>query len=131
MSSFRSYLYAGLLLAVVGWGGLALLILFVYPTVGPRWLFFFLLTLALCGTALPVIAYLHRRFPSEPPVDWDTILRQVIWVGAFGNLLAWLQLGRVLTLPLTFFLALGFFLIEFLLRLRERSRWQPREKRNE
>ncbi|MCD4672032.1 MAG: hypothetical protein K8R77_05145 [Anaerolineaceae bacterium] len=127
MSSFRTYLYAGLLLAVVGLGGLSLLIFFMYPTLGPRWLFFFMLTLALCGIALPAVAYLHRRFPSDPPADWDTILRQVIWVGTYGSLLSWLQLGRVLTLPMAFFLALGFILIEFLVRLRERSRWQPRE----
>jgi hypothetical protein len=131
MSSYRSYLYSGLLLAAVGWGGLTLLIRFVYPTLGPRWLFFFLLTLALCGTALPAIVYLHRRFPSEPRADWDTILRQTIWVGAYGNLLAWLQLGRVLTLFLAFFLALGFILIESLLRLRERSRWEPQETKHE
>lgn len=131
MSSFRSYLYSGLSLAVVGWGGLFLVVRFAYPTLGPRWLFFFMLTLALSGTFLPVIAFLHRRFPSEPAVDWDTILRQAIWVGAYGNLLAWLQLGRVLTLSMAFFLALGFFAIEFLLRMRERSRWEPREKRHE
>ena len=131
MTSNRSYLYSGLLLAVFGWGGLALLIRFLYPTLGPRWLFFFFLTLALCGTALPVIVFLHRRFPSEPKADWDTILRQTIWVGAYGNLLAWLQLGRVLTGFLAFFLALGFGLIEALLRLRERSRFEPQEKQHE
>ena len=125
MSSTRAYLYSGMALAAAGYGGLALLIRFAYPTLGPRWLFFFLLTLALCGTALPVAAFLHRRFPSKPAEDWDTILRQSIWFGAFGNLVCWLQLGRVLTLPLVFFLGLGFFAIEFLIRLRERSRWKP------
>ncbi len=39
--------------------------------------------------------------------------------------LAWLQLGRVLTLPLILLLAFGLTLTEFLIRLREKSRWQP------
>ena len=114
-------------MAVVGWGGLMLLLTNAYPTLGPRWLFFFLLTLGLCGIAMPAVAYLHRRFPSDPPVDWDTILRQVIWVGTYGSLVFWLQLGRVLNLSIAFFLAMGFILIEYLIRMRERSRWEPRK----
>ena len=39
--------------------------------------------------------------------------------------LAWLQIGRMLTLPLAVLLALGFLIIEYLLRLRERSQWKP------
>jgi len=126
MSTLRSYLITGLTMAAAGIGGLVLLISNAYPTLGPRWLFFFLLTLSLCGIAMPVIAYLHRRFPTEPPADWDTILREVIWVGAYFGLIAWLQLGRVLTLSIAFFLALGFIMIEYFIRIRERSRWEPR-----
>ena len=68
MSTLRSYLITGLAMAVVGVGGLMLLISNAYPTLGPRWLFFFLLTIGVCGLALPTVAYLHRRFPSDPLV---------------------------------------------------------------
>ncbi len=127
MTTLRSYLITGLAMAVVGVGGLVLLFTNAYPTLGPRWLFFFLLTLGICGLALPAVAYLHRRFPSDPPVDWDTILREVIWFGTYISLIAWLQLGRVLNLSIAFFLLLGFILIEYLIRMRERSRWEPRK----
>jgi hypothetical protein len=63
----RSYIPAALILALVGWGGLVYLWLFTVPTVGPRWLFFFLSVLALTGTVLPVVAFLNKRFPSQPP----------------------------------------------------------------
>ena len=81
MTSIRSYIFTGILFAVLGWGGLAFLVLFTLPTLGPRWLFFFFLMVAVCGTSLPVIAFLHRRFPTEPPANSSSILRQSIWGG--------------------------------------------------
>jgi hypothetical protein len=53
------------------------------------------------------------------------IMRQSLWVGVYGATLAWLQIGRVLTLALAVLLALGLIVIEWLLRLRERSQWNP------
>jgi hypothetical protein len=123
--SVTAFLPAALLLALIGWGGLGVLILFTLPTVGPRWLFFFLSFLALTGTALPVVAFLNRRFPGEPPASQATVLRQAIWFGIYGATLAWLQIGRVLTPSLALLLALGLVLIEWLIRLRERSQWKP------
>ncbi|MFU8772449.1 MAG: hypothetical protein ACNA8H_08530 [Anaerolineales bacterium] len=98
---------------------------YTLPTVGPRWLFFFLGVLALTGTALPAVAYLNRRFPSTPPVTSAVILRQAIEFGVYVSTLAWLQFGRVLNLSLALLLALGLILIEWLLRLRERSQFKP------
>jgi hypothetical protein len=98
---------------------------YTLPTVGPRWLFFFLSVLALTGTVLPVVAFLNRRFPSNPPAAPAVILREAIWVGIYGPTLAWLQIGRVLTPALAVLLATGLILIELLLRLRERSQWKP------
>ncbi len=121
----------GLVLGLVGWVGLMLLIWLTLPTLGPRWLFFFLLVVALSGMALPPAAFLNRRFPSTPPADGNIILRQAIWVGIYGSLLAWLQLGRVLNLALAVFLAAGFLLIEILLRLSEKSRWNPKDPADE
>jgi len=124
-SPVSSFLPAAIILSVLGWSGLFVLVNLTIPTVGPRWLFFFLSVLALTGTALPVIAFLNRRFPSSPPVTNGGIFREAIWVGIYFPTLAWLQLGRVLTPALALLLALGMIAIEVLLRLRERSQWKP------
>lgn len=114
-----------IILALIGWGGLYALINFTYPTVGPRWLFFFLGVLAITGTALPIVAFLNQRFSTRPPVPPSVIIREAIWFGIYFPTLAWLQLGRVLTPALVLLLAAGFFAIEILLRMRERSQWNP------
>jgi len=123
--SISSFLPTAFILAILGWGGLFLLIQNTIPTVGPRWLFFFLCVLAFTGTALPVVAFLNRRFPTVPPATPGMVIREAIWVGLYGTTLAWLQLGRVLNLGLVFLLAVGFIAIEILVRLRERSQWKP------
>jgi hypothetical protein len=122
-----SYIPSALLLALIGWGGLAMLILFTLPTVFPRWLFFFLSVIAFSGTVMPFIAYLHFRFPSKAPIVPGVIFRQSVWVGVYGATLIWLQIGRILSISLGLLLAFGFIVIEWLLRLRERSRWSPGE----
>ena len=121
----RTFLPTALVLILTGWGGLFLLIFYTLPTVGPRWLFFFLLVLGLTGLALPATAYLNHRFPSPPPPTTGVITRQALWFGIFGATLAWLQIGRALNLTLAVLLAVGLTLIEFLLRLSERSQWKP------
>lgn len=121
----RIFLPAAIIMALIGWSGLIYVFVFTRPTVGPRWLFFFLSVLALTGTALPAIAYLNHRFPSTPPPTSAVVLRQALWVGIYFPTLAWLQIGRVLTPALGMLLLLGFVLIEWLLRLRERSQWKP------
>lgn len=121
----RNFIPAAVILALIGWGGLYALITFTYPTVGPRWLFFFLGVMAITGTALPVVAFLNRRFPTNPPVSPGVIVREAIWFGIYFPTLAWLQLGRVLTPALVVLLAGGFVAIEILLRMRERSQWNP------
>lgn len=108
-----------------GWGGLALVINLTLPTVWPRWVFFVLWMLALTGTALPVIFFLHLRFPTTPPPNPNVIVRQAIWVGVYGATLAWLQLGRVVTMGVILGLAGGLAAIELLIRMRERSQWIP------
>jgi hypothetical protein len=121
----RTFLPLSVVLTILGWGGLFLIIQSTVPTLGPRWLFFFLGVLALTGPAIPPVYFLNKRFPSDPPVEGMVILRQALWVGVFGSTVAWLQLGRVLTPGLGLILAGVFALIEFLLRLFERSRWNP------
>lgn len=121
----RAFIPAAIILAALGWGGLYFLINLTIPTVGPRWLFFFLSVLALTGTSLPIIAFLNQRFPTDPPVSAGVIVRESIWVGIYFPTLAWLQLGQVLTPALSLLLAIGLLAIELLLRLRERSQWNP------
>ena len=123
--SFLSFLPTALILMVIGWGGLVVLIISQPPDLGPRWLFFFLLTLALCGTFLPVVYFLHRRFPSRPPVDGGVILRESLWFGIYASALSWLLLGKMLSPMIAIFLAGVLALIEGLLRMWERSRWKP------
>jgi len=71
------------------------------------------------------VAFLNRRFPSQPTPTPGVILRQAIWFGIYVPTLAWLQIGRVLTPALALLLAVGLLLIEWLLRLREKSQWKP------
>ena len=123
--SVRSTLPAAVLLALVGWAGLTYLFITTLPTLGPRWLFFFFSVLAISGISLPVAAFLNRRFPTQPPATQNAILREATLVGIYFATLAWLQLGRVLTMPLILMLAIGLVVIEFLIRLREKSRWEP------
>ncbi len=125
MLPFLPFFLVGLFLALAGWGGLAYVLIYTLPTLVYRWLFFFFLTLALSGTTLPLMHFLHRRFPATPRADAGVIMREAILVGLFGGVLAWLQLGRVLTPLLGVLVAAGLFLIELLIRLRERSRFKP------
>jgi hypothetical protein len=100
--SVRSVLPASALLILVGWGGLFLLMNTIAPTDWkPLWLFFFLAVMAVCG------------------------VREAIWLGIYFPTLAWLRIGRVLNPLLALLLALGFILIEGLLRFREHSQWKP------
>lgn len=125
LPSFWSILWISLSLGLIGWGGLVFLVNLTVPTLAPRWLFFFLLTLALSGTALPVTYFLNRRFQTDPPIESSVIVREAMLVGVYGSLLAWLQMGGVLTSGLVIVLAVGILFIELLLRLSERSQWSP------
>ena len=128
--NFRPYLPPTLALTIIGWAGLYLLISFTLPTLLPRWAFFFLTTLALSGTALPIVYFFHRRFDKEfPPAN--VVTRQALWVGVYGATLAWLQLGKVTNLSIVIGLALGLIAIETLIRLREKSQWTPPEIPND
>ena len=120
-----NFLPAALFLFIIGWGGLLILFTSTLPTVGPRWLFYFLSVLAITGTLLPITAFLNRRFPSTPPPTYGVVVRQALWFAIFGATVIWLQVGRVLNPALAILLAIGLVLIEFLLRLSEKSQWKP------
>lgn len=122
-----STVVAGAILAVGGWAGLLWLLLNTLPTVPNRWTFYALLQIALTGTALPVIRLLHRRFSRGGGlyVSWRVMVRQAVWVGLYGTLIAWLRIPRLLTTPLIAGVALALVTVELLLRLRERTQWRP------
>lgn len=123
--SFRPFVLPTLVLAFGGWGGVAAVVFYAEPLVWIRWALFALLFLALTGTALPLVYFFHLRFPSEPAPGPRVILRQAQWVGVYVLLLLWLREGELLTLWLILGLAGGLLAIEWLIRLRERSRWDP------
>ncbi len=117
----KSLLAAAVLLAVGGWLGLWLVVNYTLPTIGSRWMFFLLLTLAVSGSALPMVWLLHRRFGGSRPAPAGVLLRQGLWAGLLASLCVWLQINRNLTLPLAFVLGASLFALEWLLRLLERS----------
>lgn len=122
---FKPFGISSLLLILFGWGGLSAVLYFSVPLVWFRWGFFALLILALTGTALPIVYFFHRRFPSDPPAEPNVIVRQAVWFGVYGATLAWLQLGRLVSVYVILGLAGGLTAIEYLIRLRERARWKP------
>lgn len=124
-SPFSAILATSLLLVAVGGAGLALLFNLTVPTLGPRWLFFFLVTLAASGLALPVAYFFNIRFPSEPPAQAGVLLREAIFVGLYVDLALWLRFGKVLNFAIGVFVLAAFIFIELLLRWRERSRFAP------
>ena len=119
------FLFTAFFLALTGWIGLVAVVFQTLPTLGPRWLFFFLLVLAITGSILPATAFLNRRFPTTPPAKRVTVLREALLVGFFIAALTWLQLWRVLTPALILLLALGIGFVEWMIRLWEGSRWEP------
>ncbi len=123
--SYRGLMISALVLLAVGWPGLFLLLSNTLPTVGPRWLFFFLLVLAATGTALPFVWLLNRRFAGDPAPASSVLLRQGLLGGLYAALCTWLQINRSLNLSLALLLAVGLFAIDWFLRLLERSSWRP------
>ncbi len=118
---YAGVLFAALLMIIVGWYGLYTLVTTQIPRVGQRWLFFVLLHIAVTGTVMPFVRYLNIRLTpiTRPLPSGGVIVRQSVWIGIFVVTCAWLQIPRVLTVPIMFFLALAFGVIEVFLRSRE------------
>lgn len=130
---YRTYLppfgrifLASLILALLGGGGLLFIILFMEPTLGPRWLFFFFLTQFSAGIALPSAYIIQRRLATQfvPP---NVLIREALFFAIFVDLVAWLQLGRIITNLIIFILAAGFILLEVFLRMAEKATFKPDE----
>lgn len=128
---FSTFLATSLILIGIGLAGLLLLFYLSVPTLGPRWLFFFLATITISGLALPIVYFFHWRFPTKSAVNQGILIRQALWVGIYFDLIAWFQLGRFLSFPLALALAAGLAAVEFALRLAEHSRFSARENESE
>lgn len=119
--SQQGTIIAAVFLGCVGWLGIIYLIQNVPPFAGARWAFFVLLYMAAAGTSIPFTRYLNYRFRGKYPSPPDTVaVRQGLWIGLYVSICAWLQIPRVLNLPLAFLLGLSMLMIEGFLRLRER-----------
>lgn len=121
LPTFKIYLPSAITLILIGWGGLAATLYFSLPFVWSRWAFFVFIIMGLTGIALPVVYYLHKRFPEEPPAEANVIIRQSLWVGVYGATLAWLQLGRLVSLYVILGLAGGLIAAEYFIRIREKA----------
>jgi hypothetical protein len=117
---FGKILTTSLFLISIGGGGLAFDFIFFEPTLGPRWMFFFFLTILGAGFAVPISYLIQRRF-ADQPVPPKVLVREAILFGIFLSLAAWLQLGRILTNLIIIIIAIGFLLLEMLLRMAEKA----------
>jgi hypothetical protein len=122
--TYRSALIAGLVMTLAGGLGLVLLLTTSLPTVGPRWLFFFLTTMTVTGIALPFVWLLNVRFGNRRSPSPGVLAREALLVGLYVDLALWLQINRSLSLPVALLLAAGIATLEWFLRLLDRSAWK-------
>jgi uncharacterized membrane protein YhaH (DUF805 family) len=123
---FGKLFLTSLILGLIGLAGLVFVIFFSEPTLGPRWLFFFFLTLFCSGIALPA-AYIVQRRLAKQNVPVNVLLREAILFSIFIDLCAWLQLGRIISNLIILILAAGFILLEVFLRMAEKATFKPEE----
>lgn len=123
---FGKIFLTSFILSGLGLGGLAFIFFTLEPTLGPRWLFFFFLTLAATGLGLPVVYLIQRRVASQY-VPAPVLIREALLIGIFADLLAWLQIGRIASEIVVLLLAAGLVLLEFFLRMAEKATFRADE----
>jgi hypothetical protein len=89
-------------------------------------MFFFFITIFGAGIALPMSYLIQRRFASQF-VSGRVLIREAILFGVFLSLAAWLQLGRILSNLIVVVIAIGFLLLEMLLRMAEKATFKVDE----
>jgi len=89
-------------------------------------MFFFFLSIIGAGIALPFSYLIQRRFANQV-VPEKVLIREAILFGIFLALIAWLQLGRILTNLIIVVIAVGFILLEMLLRMAEKATFNADE----
>jgi hypothetical protein len=130
LSPFSKILLTAFILTFIGLTGLAVMVFFTEPTLGPRWLGYFFLTMLASGLILPFVHIFQRRIAKQPVSD-GVLIREALWFGIYVDLIAWLQLGRVLNALIAIFLAGGFIVLEVLLRMSESALFKADENLDE
>ncbi len=102
---------AAAVLSLLGLGTLAYVVLYHYPTLPARLVFFWALIVSGAGLSLLPLALVHRRFTGRLPRA-TTLWRESLLVGGFLGLWAWLQLDRLASPWVLMALGLALVLLE-------------------
>ena len=127
---FGKIFITALILSAIGLVGLAFILITLEPTLWPRWLFYFFLTMSGTGIALPVAFIIQRRLAKQY-VPAKVLIREGLLFGIYLDLLAWLQIGRIATNLVVFLLAGGLILLEYFLRMAEKATFRADEYSDE
>lgn len=128
-SSFLPITIFSIFLALISGASLGLVFLYTRPTLGPRWMFFFLFFIAVVGTLLPILILINRRIHKQGGGNINIALRQSLMLGFYCDLMIWLHMGRVFDLITAFFILSIIIAIEILIQVFEGSQWQPNKLR--
>ena len=123
---FGKIFFTSVILLIIGGSGLVYLVWLLEPRLGPRWLMYFFLTAAGTGFALPIV-YIFQRRMAKARVDAAVLVRESILFAVFLDLLLWMQIGRILSNLIIFFLACGLVLLEIFLRMAEKATFDASE----
>ena len=119
------------LLSLIGWSGLGLIILYLPPTIGPRWLLFFALFIAVATMFVPVFYLINQRIERDREHSLMPSIRESLELAFYVNLVVWLLMGKVFDGVTAFLLFIVIAGIEVLIRMLERSRFNPEMKTGE
>jgi hypothetical protein len=126
LPSFGKIFITSLMLSIIGLGGISFVLFTLEPTLWPRWLFYFFLTMAGTGIALPLVFIIQRRL-AKKFVPGNVLIREGLFFGIFLDLIAWLQIGRITSNLIIFLLAGGIILLEVFLRMVEKATFKANE----
>jgi O-antigen/teichoic acid export membrane protein len=105
--------------------GLGLIFIYLPPTIGPRWLFFFFLFVAIASVSLPLFLLINQRLEQNRNISFAPAIREALELAFFVNLIIWLKFGRVLDAVTGVLIFAVILAIEFFIRMIERSRFSP------
>lgn len=109
----RTIILVAVVIAILGWAGLAGLVFFTRAPLLVRIAFFILLFIALMATLVPLTFYINNRFvKSGAAYDLRRPIRQSAWVALFFVVCVWLQMIRALHWIVVALLAGVFILLE-------------------
>ena len=123
---FGKILITSIFLTILGGGGLLFILYFFEPTIGPRWMFYLFLILFGAGISLPASFLIQRRMAKQM-VSWRVLIREATLFGVFLSLITWMQLGRILSNLTVFIVAIGFVILEMLLRMAEKATFKAND----